>query len=667
MSRKLFRSLLFVVIFFPALGQAQAASFEKEAGVKPRLLAFGEVIIRGSAGSGSGTRTLTVSTSQEVTYDSETLRTSTVSNKDAIPSSGLGIGNIAVGKTFTITWSSSGSAVCRIGSTSGVADFGPSMSKGGVMSSFQDTTPSGSKTVKFIPQASFGGEEVLYVITCGSGITNDNNGNAVMLDVPIFKPFPVNGGWSGWSSCSTSCDNGTQTRICNNPAPANGGTNCAGSVTQTCNLMPCDNGCASDTCTFDQCYNNSAFVGGKKKCIDNGCAVNTCKTGLCYNSFNYVSGTKPCDNGCAANTCNTETCDNSISIVQGTKVCIDNGCAGGTCTTDTCNNSFAIVKGTKICVDNGCAANTCTNATCDNSFTIVSGTKKCINGTCGTGRCSGFFCSFMPGPYTNWCVAGSPSSTTLGQASWTCRGSNGGTDIVCPNVPIDGVCGSTSSDVPVAIAPSASLCLVGTSSSVIGQGPWNWKCVGSGGGTTVDCRALKSVVVADNSCAADTCVATQCVNNLGDFVNGTKICNIDNGCAANTCTAAACNNGIEWVSGKKDCGNSNGNGSCTVAKTCASSNNGSLTTCDGQPGTKQAAFPVTGNCTSVGAEKICKSADCERTIVKQTQACLKIDASGCMNPVPCDVAKSCPSVMQVCPACSLEINPNGGTIEVTPQ
>ncbi len=264
MSRKLFRSLLFVVIFFPALGQAQAASFEKEAGVKPRLLAFGEVIIRGSAGSGSGTRTLTVSTSQEVTYDSETLRTSTVSNKDAIPSSGLGIGNIAVGKTFTITWSSSGSAVCRIGSTSGVADFGPSMSKGGVMSSFQDTTPSGSKTVKFIPQASFGGEEVLYVITCGSGITNDNNGNAVMLDVPIFKPFPVNGGWSGWSSCSTSCDNGTQTRICNNPAPANGGTNCAGSVTQTCNLMPCDNGCASDTCTFDQCYNNSAFVGGKK-------------------------------------------------------------------------------------------------------------------------------------------------------------------------------------------------------------------------------------------------------------------------------------------------------------------------------------------------------------------------------------------------------------------
>jgi len=44
---------------------------------------------------------------------------------------------------------------------------------------------------------------------------------------------PRHGGWSTWTQwtdCSTSCDNGTQTRerACNNPTPAWGGRNCSG-------------------------------------------------------------------------------------------------------------------------------------------------------------------------------------------------------------------------------------------------------------------------------------------------------------------------------------------------------------------------------------------------------------------------------------------------------
>lgn len=51
---------------------------------------------------------------------------------------------------------------------------------------------------------------------------------------------PVNGGWSGWSACSVTCGGGTQTRVCNNPAPANGGAACSGASSQSgCNPQAC--------------------------------------------------------------------------------------------------------------------------------------------------------------------------------------------------------------------------------------------------------------------------------------------------------------------------------------------------------------------------------------------------------------------------------------------
>ena len=58
---------------------------------------------------------------------------------------------------------------------------------------------------------------------------------------------PVNGGWSApgeWSACSVTCGGGTLSRskICNNPAPANGGADCSGeaSETQACNAQACE-------------------------------------------------------------------------------------------------------------------------------------------------------------------------------------------------------------------------------------------------------------------------------------------------------------------------------------------------------------------------------------------------------------------------------------------
>ena len=62
---------------------------------------------------------------------------------------------------------------------------------------------------------------------------------------PLPPPGAIHGEWSNvaWSTCSVTCDAGTQTRTrtCTNPSPQNGGNPCAGDATETqaCNNNPC--------------------------------------------------------------------------------------------------------------------------------------------------------------------------------------------------------------------------------------------------------------------------------------------------------------------------------------------------------------------------------------------------------------------------------------------
>ncbi len=70
--------------------------------------------------------------------------------------------------------------------------------------------------------------------------SNENNNCGAWVDVTVTSD-PVDGGWSQWGACSaTMCgESGVQTRTCTNPAPANGGADCVGSPTQSCQAPAC--------------------------------------------------------------------------------------------------------------------------------------------------------------------------------------------------------------------------------------------------------------------------------------------------------------------------------------------------------------------------------------------------------------------------------------------
>ncbi len=60
-----------------------------------------------------------------------------------------------------------------------------------------------------------------------------------ILDNGCMMPTSIDGAWSDWSECSAVCGGGTQTRTCDNPAPAFGGLGCEGESVQTCNTQMC--------------------------------------------------------------------------------------------------------------------------------------------------------------------------------------------------------------------------------------------------------------------------------------------------------------------------------------------------------------------------------------------------------------------------------------------
>ena len=117
-------------------------------------------------------------------------------------------------------------------------------------------------------------------------------------------------------------------------------------------------------------------------------------------------------------------------------------------------------------------------------------TGHVVNGLCGSAN-------GMPAgdkPTDNLCTGGIATTITgNGPWEWNCMGENSGMTVSCtaplqPPAPISGVCGGANG-VPTLTTPKSGLCSAGIISAVSGHGPWTWSCSGVNGGTAVGCVA----------------------------------------------------------------------------------------------------------------------------------------------------------------------------------
>ncbi|XP_078681199.1 uncharacterized protein LOC144916083 [Branchiostoma floridae x Branchiostoma belcheri] len=132
---------------------------------------------------------------------------------------------------------------------------------------------------------------------------------------------PIDGAWSDWvvGDCSVTCGNGvmTQTRFCNNPAPANGGPECT-LVNGTTGLIeertvPCDQGACPTIGPDDHCH----WAGDP--CLNGGTCINGDQSFSCQ-----------CPPGYGGYNCQTDVDECAFYQCQNGATCIDD-VSGYTC------------------------------------------------------------------------------------------------------------------------------------------------------------------------------------------------------------------------------------------------------------------------------------------------------------------------------------------------
>ncbi|MBI1273032.1 MAG: hypothetical protein GC131_02975, partial [Alphaproteobacteria bacterium] len=117
-----------------------------------------------------------------------------------------------------------------------------------------------------------------------------------------------------------------------------------------------------------------------------------------------------------------------------------------------------------------------------------------VNGMCGPSNGQ----TVQNKPAIGLCDTGE-ASNVLGNGpwSWSCAGENGGADAQCganKTEPVNGACGPMNGQTLIS-APSTGLCATGAASGVSGSGPWSWSCTGTNGGSNASCSASKAVAV----------------------------------------------------------------------------------------------------------------------------------------------------------------------------
>lgn len=254
-----------------------------------------------------------------------------------------------------------------------------------------------------------------------------------------------------------------------------------------------------------------------------------------------------------------------------------------------------------------------------------------VNGDCGMASGS----QSASAPIGQLCASGKPSEVTgNGPWYWNCFGNNGGVVAQCVAYTlVSGVCG-TAHNIPTGEAPQSGLCASGRATALLGEGPWHWDCIGSGEGTTVNCTApLRRDGVcgtANNLGAAAKPKDSLCESGVASSVSGNGpwswSCMGDNGGQLASCSAPMLQNAA--------CGPAHGvgvsekpaDGLCVSGKTrevsgdgpwnwtCYGDNGGAAVNCtapkriDGQCGSAHQAGsaekPQLGLCTSGAASDV---------------------------------------------------------------
>lgn len=164
-------------------------------------------------------------------------------------------------------------------------------------------------------------------------------------------------------------------------------------------------------------------------------------------------------------------------------------------------------------------------------------------GLCGAANGQGF----TEIPVNDLCDVGKASNVRgPGPWSWVCRGKAGASAVCEAEKFVDASCGKVNGSIQKN-KPKVGMCITGKSTSVRGNGPWLWSCVGTGGGSSVSCSASSEAQTrVDGTCgvAASSVMTTAPKVNLCDTGSFSKVygegpwtwtCSGKNGGVASTC------------------------------------------------------------------------------------------------------------------------------------
>nr|XP_005290755.1 hemicentin-1 isoform X1 [Chrysemys picta bellii] len=140
-------------------------------------------------------------------------------------------------------------------------------------------------------------------------------GNDVQIDFCNSDPCPIHGNWgpwSGWGTCSRTCNGGQMRRYrtCDNPRPVNGGRACAGADTQI-------QRCNTDLCPVDGNWGTwQGWIGCSASC---GGGEQT-RTRLCTNPA-PSNGGRPCPGDSSQlSRCNIQACPGGPPRARGSVI-----------------------------------------------------------------------------------------------------------------------------------------------------------------------------------------------------------------------------------------------------------------------------------------------------------------------------------------------------------